>query len=242
MATLTRNLKVKTGDCEASHFDGEGVATKVTLSQGNIWLCNACLTEENKTLEMNKHALTSVEASRKIDAQIELKADVFNAATVPFIELQASILADDSIPADRKNAALIEECDKRIKHLTEVIFAEEAALMEKRNLRNALHVNAREVMTRLQAADQEKYRQFAVNYKPTAAVKPRKVVTAGTTTPKNRTPTTPATKFNKRDVQYFAAVHGVSPIQVQKVVVSKGMSPEDAAKYVAEIMAEIAEG
>ena len=238
-----RTNSPKKGDCEASHFDGLGLDVTITLTPSNIWLCKECLVKENETIALNKHAATStLEVSRKIDAQIELKPDVFNAATIPFIELQAAILADESIPADRKNAALIEECDTRIKHLTEVIFAEEAALMEKRNLRNALHVNAREVLTRLQATEREKYRHLesGVNYKPVVAAKPKKVTKVTTPTVKARTSAAPAKKFNKQDVMYYAAVYKVSPVQVQSIVVNKGLSEEDAAKYVAQSLGLIA--
>ena len=206
------------GDCECC------TRTDVMLrlsKTGNMMQCEVCREADEATRTIN--AKNVVEFSRKIDTQIELKQDVFNAATVSFVELQSAIDNNSEIPADKKSYALMQEVAARIDKLSSVIFADEQALVAKRNERHALLVNAQNVAARLHAVEREKFKQYDVNYKPV--------------TPKSVKPKTVNKKsFDKTAVFEAAKKYNVPAAQVQSVVTSRNMSPEDAAKHMAQLL------
>src|SRR5262245_36501752 len=94
----------KIGECEVcSNKD-----IKVIEQYPRFWMCEECATKEEKAekermkpeaqamrvREMNEKMQQSnaiLEKSRNIDMSIQVKADVFNAATIPAIELKQSI-------------------------------------------------------------------------------------------------------------------------------------------------------
>lgn len=213
------NNRPKKGDCEAC----DKVDVMLYLEFGNIWMCADCRAEQQAIATSNSKAV--IEASRKVDTQIELKQDVFNAATVSFVELQAAITANDEIPANRKDYALMEEVAARIDKLSKVIFEEEAALVAKRNERHALLINAQVVAAKLHISEREKFKQYDVNYKP--VTKP--VVKSPSKTPK--------AKWNKAEVVAACNKYpGVPMAQVQSLIVARNMNPEDAAKHMAGLL------
>jgi hypothetical protein len=212
---------MKKGECEVC------ARTEVNLilqKNGNIWMCDTCYADDVATTEKNTHARAVIDNARKADASIELKQDLFNAGTVSFIELQAAIEANTEIPADRKNFSLMQEVAARIEKLNVVIFTEEAALLQKKNERHALLINAQNVAAKLHAVEREKFKQYDVNYKPVTpkSVKPKSVKTPG--------------KFDKTAVFEAAKKYGVPAAQVQSVILSKNLSAEDAAKHMAQLL------
>ena len=218
---------VRIGECEASHFDGKGVDVPVRLVHGDMWLCADCILEEQRAEERSRDAALKVVESRKTDTLLELKQDVFVAGTVPFVELQAAIFANDAIPAEKKWAALVEEADKRYQTLTEVIFAEEAALVAKKNARHALHVNIQQVVSRLKETEKAKYANYNVNYKPVAITKKEKTVKAVKLDKAG---------YNKSELFDAAKKYSVPAAQIRAVMVRKNITAENAAKSIAEAM------
>lgn len=217
---MQTNRKTVKGDCETC------AATDVdlTLMHGNMLMCAACVVEENKA---TKNATQVVIESRTRDAAIELKQDLFNAGTVSFVELQAAIENNAEIPAERKQFAIMTEVAERIKKLDSVIFAEESALLTKKNERHALLVNAQNVAARLHEKEREQFKQYDVNYKPQVvkSVKPKAVKA-------------PTKKFDKAALYAACKKYNVEAFasQVQGIVVSQNKSYDDAAKHMAELM------
>lgn len=220
MNLTNRKTELK-GDCEAC----ERVDMKLTLvTPGNILMCEFCLAINAEAVERNKHAVQVIEDSRKKDAQIELKQDLFNAGTTSFVELQAAIVANSEIPAERKNYAIMEEVAARIELLNTAIFADEAALLAKKNERHALLVNAQNVAAKLHEKEREKFKQYDVNYKPQApkSTKPKAIVQKK-----------PAKAFSMSELKAAAAKYNVPLARVQQIAVARNISAEDAAKELA---------
>lgn len=215
------NRKTK-GDCECC----TRTEVELTMTQpGNILMCSECLADNLEAIEKSKHAVKVVETARKTDDVIELKQDLFNAGTVSFVELQAAIENNVEIPADRKQFAIMTEVADRIQKLDAVIFADEAALLAKKNERHALLVNAQNVAARLHEKEREKFKQYDINYKPVTpkSVKPKAVKPSGK-------------KFDKAALYEAAKKYGVPAPQVQSIVTAQNKSYEDAAKHLATLM------
>jgi len=217
---MTGKTAIK-GDCDCC------TATDVELKQmhHNMMMCSDCAAKEKEAIERNKQAAHVLDFARKADSSIELKQDLFNAGTVSFVELAAAIENNSEIPAEKKNFAVMEEVVSRIQKLDAVIFAEEAATLAKKNERHALIINAQNVAAKLKESEREKYKQYDINYKPVTpkSVKPKVVKTSGK-------------KFDKTALVDAAKKYGVPLAQVQSIVVSRNMSPEDAAKHMAGLL------
>lgn len=220
-----KNVVKKIGDCE---IKDEHKNVEVFLETGNIWMCEVCRDEEERLTKRNAESRAVIEEARKLDATIELKQDVFNAGTIPIMELQAAIEQNTEIPADKKLYALVAEMSLRIDKLTEVIFVDEAALKVKRDERAAWIVNIQNFQAKLRTEEREKFKQYDVNYKPQTpkSIKPKAVKA-------------PSKTFNKAALYDAAKKYDVPALQVQSIIVSRGMSADDAAKYLAELLGKL---
>ena len=211
------------GDCEVCS------ATNVflTLRHGDILMCPTCLEDDQK---MIASAEKVIDDARKSDATIELRQDLHLAGTVAFTELQAAIQNNPSIPDGQKNYALMVEVAARIEKLAAVIFADEAALLAKKNERHALLTNARQVAAKLQEKERAKFKEYDINYKPVTpkSVKPTRVPKASS-----------KKKYSKAELYDAAKKYNLPVAQVQSIVIARNMSPEDAAKYFAQLMGTI---
>ena len=215
---MTINTTTATGDCDCC----TRTDVKLRLSvKGNMMQCDECRAKDEATRTADAKNL--IEFSRKIDTQIVLKADVFEKTAVSFVALQGAVLANGDIPADRKDYVLLEEVSARMKTLTAAIFEQKAALVAMENERNALLHNAQQVAGKLRESDRAKFREFDVNYQPAPVKKPKTVKPA-------------KASFKKSEVMAAAAKYGVPAPQVQAIIVSKNMGPDDAAKYMAGLM------
>jgi hypothetical protein len=219
----------KVGECDACP------KTEVELYiSGKMVLCLNCFNAESAAIADNDAKLTSViETSRKIDAGVTVSTDVFNAATVAFIELQTAIAQDAAIPADKKNEVLVKTVEERIRHYNEVIFAEEAATLAKKNERYSWSKQIQEFVGKMRTEEREKYKKYNLSYTPAPvvikSVKPASPKKSGT-----------KTAFNLKACKEAAAKYGVDYVGVQSMVLSKNMTYDDAAKQLAAIIAAAA--
>ncbi len=208
---------ISKGECEVCGTPD----VKLRLQKlGNIMMCESCWADEQATVSANAKAV--ILTSQKIDSTIQLKADIFNATTTSFTELQAAILADDSIPADKKAETLLTRVAARMEVLNAAIFAENAALVAKQNERNALLKSAQEVHARLRESERAKFKQFDVNYKP-AAVKVSKP--KGDIKPKKA-------RFIRSELMAAAAESGLPASAIRTRMVSSNMTAKEAADYI----------
>ena len=213
-----------TGDCECC----DRINVVVTRRHNDL-MCSACIELEDNAINRQR-AVETIEKSVQIDATIELKTDIFNAATVPFTELRVAIQHNDAIPADQKEYELVKMAAERIKLMNAAIIADEQALMLKKNERHAWLTNVQEVASRLRTDYREKFRQFDLSYepKPVKSTKPKAVKAPGTDTTKTEV---------RKAVNEAAKKYSVDASVIRMMMLSRaGLSPDDAAKELAKLM------
>ena len=108
---------MKLGTCE--NCDKEKV--EIFAAHHNFMMCRECYDKEQEAMKQMNEAQRVIDTSRKIDTSITLKADLFNAQTVAFVELFAAIDANPDIPADQKQLAKTKECEARVLHFQQLL-------------------------------------------------------------------------------------------------------------------------
>lgn len=220
----------KIGECETCPSKD----IEISLHYGNMWMCAVCWDKEqafqkvNQSLEnQQKRVNEYLEKSRAIDSQIETKTDIFNAATIPAVELKTAILNDENIAPKDRDGKYADECMMRFLNLKRAIFEDREALQKKENEMRMWQVQVRTVAHQLSEKYREEFKQLNISYQP---VKPKSVKPAAAKTPK---------KFQKEEVNTMAAKYGVPAPAVQMLVVAKNMTPEDAAKLLSSSIAGV---
>lgn len=191
------------------------------VNGSKLRLCVTCYQAEVKAIADAKWINSTLATAKAVDNSVKLKADLFNAATISFVEMKASIDNDASIPSDRKVEVFMKAVQERITHLNDVIF----------NTKNELQSwsqNAQEFIGKLRTEEREKYKKFNVNYTP-AVVTPKKIKD----TSKSKAP---KAKFSLAEAKAAADKFGVPLISVQMLATQKNISVEDAAKQMADIL------
>jgi len=172
---------------------------------------------ERVEISNNKMAI-ALEASRAVDNAIQVRTDLFNAATTSIIELKATIDANADIT--NKPYALAEELTKRFEHHKQVVFELSEQIVAAGNSQKAIQIYLNQLANSLRAEEREKLKIADINYKPNPVkpVKTKSIKTTGSTK-----------KLDKVELRKYAAELGVSEFTLQMLCVSKGISPETAA-------------
>jgi hypothetical protein len=216
----------KKGDCECCPKTDQTLTLYMTM-----WMCPDCLESEKRLVAESQkpenqqarvNAVNSLmQQSKQIDSSIQVKTDLFNAATVASVELKAAIDHDESIAADQKQYAYANACLERFQHFQKIVFDQRQELLETENKMRMWQTQVQQAAATLRAELREKFKQFDVNYQPAA--------------PKTPKPAAPKTgkKFQKEDVRKYSAQYKVPEAAVQMLVVAKNMTPEAAAKHLA---------
>lgn len=221
--------------CDAefiTKIDNEGnekqVPIQLELMYNTILMCEPCRDKEiNLTAEINKpenvqkriddsnnRMDAAIRAARMVDESIQIKTDLFNAATVAIVTLKAEI--DNNPTIDNKPYALAEELTRRFTHFQNVIFEANKAIVDAANNQKAIQVYLNTLANQLRAEEREKLKISDINYQP-KAVKP--VVKKVTTKP----------KLDKVELRKYASELGISEFTLQMLVVQKGITVEAAA-------------
>ena len=236
MSTLQQQSKK--GECEVC--DKKDVT--ITCHYGNMWFCDECwateeasqasITAEQKQVRVEKfnESVESkvIDASRVIDNSIQVRTDLFNAATTAIVDLKKAI--DENPEIANKPYALAEELTTRFNHFKQVVFDAQQQIMEAGNHQKAIQVYLNQLANSLRAEEREKLKIADINYKP-ATVKPTVKRVSTSQTKKS-------TKLDKAELRKFAAELGVSEFTLQMVVVSKGITVEAAANILRRSIAE----
>lgn len=185
------------------------------LKQNNAPAAQQVRVEEstNRTLEN-----IALQKSREVDNAIQVRTDLFNAATTSIVELKATIDANAEIT--NKPYALAEELTKRFEHYKQVVFELSEQIVAAGNNQKAIQVYLNQLANQLRAEEREKLKIADINYKPNPVkpVKTKSVKTTGT-----------SKKLDKAELKKYAAELGVSEFTLQMLCVSKGITPEMAA-------------
>lgn len=220
----------KIGDCEIC----PKTDIEITVHYGNMWFCDECWTkeealaaknrspeEQQKRVDAYKDSVESrvIETSRAIDSTIQVRTDLFNAATIAIVDIKKAIDENPEIP--NKPFALAEELTSRFKHFSEVIFKAQESIIEAGNNQKAIQVYLNQLANSLRAEEREKLKISDINYKPQAVKSPvKKVSTSGTKK---------SGKLDKAELRKYAAELGIAEFTIQMLCVAQGITPEQAA-------------
>lgn len=226
--TGVTNPNEKTGNCEICDRTNVSIA----LHYGNIWFCIDCWTKEEKSTiansspEVQQTRLDTVNAthseylnsvvkeSNRIDSTINVRTDLFNAATVAIMDLKKSIDEDPAI--ENKPFTLASELKNRFEHYKQVVFELNEKVVEAGNNQKAIQIYLNSLANQLRADEREKLKISDISYKPGLVKSTVKKIST-------------SKKIDKVELRKFASELGVSEFTLQMVVVQKGISVADAA-------------
>lgn len=223
---------------------------EITPHYGNMVFCNDCwikeveatkkledpteqakrISEANARVELQRqnHPVGTtiginevLKQSREIDSNVQIRTDLFNAATVSIIELKKAIDADSTI--ENKPYALAEELKNRFEHHKNLVFELNQQLVEQGNNQRAIQVYLNNLANSLRAEEREKLRLADISYTPKA---PKPVSTKPITTKQTKK----STKIDKVELRRFANELGISEFMLQMIVVQKNISISEAAQ------------
>ncbi len=218
-----------------------GRAVSVQLKYGNMLMCAECTEKEEKLYAESQKpeniaariaaipsptpAITDInevlKASQNIDDSIQVRGDIFNAATTAIVELKKAI--DDDANITNKPYALAETLKARFEHFKNVVFELQQQIVEAGNNQKAIQVYLNQLANTLRAEEREKLKISDLSYQP-AKVKP------ATPKPIKTTGTQKSKKLDKTLLRKVAAELGVPEFSLQMIVVSKGVTIEEAGK------------
>ena len=216
--TVTR----KTGDCEGCDKHD----TIVRLFHGkNQWLCDSCAEAEierqvnsvrARQMELNPVETVLREAA-KVDSTVQVRTDLFNAATVAINTLKAAIDADETIT--NKPYALAEQLKARFLHFRDVVFEMNQKIVEAGNQQKAIQIYLNQLANSLREEERSKLKLTDISYKPST---PKAVTVKPVKTAK--------VKIDKVELRKWAGELGVSEFTLQMIVVQKNITVEAAAR------------
>lgn len=220
--TMSEYHNGKAGDCEAC--DKKDVRIR-PLHNKNLWFCDSCYeTEIQAQVDSVKNRLTetnpvqsALSQAAKIDSTIQVRTDLFNAATTAIVDMKKAI--DDDTSITNKPYALAEQLMARFSHFKQVVFELNQQIVDAGNQQKAIQIYLNQLANTLRAEEREKLRIQDITYKPG----PAKIV-------KPTTMRAAAKKLDKVELRKYAAELGVSEFTLQTVVVAKGLTVADAAK------------
>ena len=163
---------------------------------------------------------------KKVSAQdttIQVRADMFKAATDSIVDIKKALDADDTVT--NKPYALAEILKNRFEHFRNVVFELNEKLVEAGNEQRAIQVYLNQLANQLKVEEREKLKIADINYKPT----PPKPVKVKTDKP-IKTTGTKKVKFDKVLLKKTAIELGVSEFTLQMLATAKN-GIEAAAEY-----------
>jgi len=191
-----------------------------------MWFCDECYESEIQTqVESARIRLTEIRENpvnnaiteaAKLDSSIQVRTDLFNAATVAIQELKATIDVDTTIV--NKPFELATQLKARFLHFRDVVFELNQKIVEAGNQQKAIQIYLNQLANTLRIEEREKLKLSDISYKPTS---PKPTV---------KTVKTTAKKLDKAELRKFAGELGISEFTLQMVVVQKGISVEAAAR------------
>lgn len=213
----------KIGDCESCNKTNIPIRP---LHSKAMWFCDECYNIEidaqvNKVKadiakRTDNPVNTIIAQTRSLDASIQVRTDLFNAATTSIVTLKAAIDTDESI--ENKPFELALQLKDRFNHFKQVVFEMNQKIVEAGNEQKAIQVYLNQLANTLRVEEREKLKIQDINYKPgTVKIEKPKAVKSS------------ARKIDKVELRKYAAELGVSEFTLQMVVVSKGLTVEAAA-------------
>jgi len=224
MFPSTRKQITKIGDCETC----ARVNLPITLEHHNMWMCQVCVDDEKRAITTKiGEANALLEHARNVDEKVQMKPDMFMAKTVALPELRAAIEHDENIPADRKDSVYAQTCKERYLHFKDVVFKQRQELLEQEQEMRMWQVNMQEAASKLKKEEQDKYREFTINYQPTPAKKSKVSEPSGKTKK--------ASDYKRSELAEASKKYGFDVSAIRVIMLQKNMTAENAAKYLVEL-------
>jgi len=233
--TASQLDSTKCARCKRDEIDHTNRATCECCSNSgicdlyiDILMCQDCLEKENSHKRQEPERAVAVmninsiiDNARRIDQTVQVRTDLFNAATVAIVDLKKAIDEDGSI--ENKHFALATELTTRFNHFKKVIFEMSEEIVEKQNQQRAIQSYLNTLSNQLRVEEREKLKLQDINYKPES---PKPI--------KKSAPT--VKKVSKIEIREMANKYNVPELAVQMLCVAKNLSPEDAAKSLQKAM------
>lgn len=220
----------KIGDCECC----TATEIEVTLHYGNMWMCDTCWSKEKVLLDAAKevkveqqHVNKMLAESERIDSSAELKTDLFNAATIAMVELEAAIDNDSEIT--NKDFAKAEAAAKRVQHFKSLIFDKRKELNELENVQRAQQSRLQVLASRIREEERKKLQIESPDYAP---AKPKSAKPASERKPS-------AGKMKLDELKQAAEKVGLPADAVsgiRSIMIAKNLNALDAAKHLKEMI------
>lgn len=173
--------------------------------------------------------------SKAVDATIQIRTDLFNAATMSIVALKESIDKDDSI--SNKPYELAKILKEKFDHYKSVVFEINKQLVEAGNQQRAIQVYMNNLANSLRSEERDRLRIADINYRPQTA----KVPTVKKIGPAKK-------KFDKVELRNAVMAFnkeigkdsktGVTEFLVQGMVVSGNCSISEAIDKIRTMMAQ----
>ena len=155
--------------------------------------------------------------ARQVDESIRVSSDLFNADTMAIIERKK--LIDSNPDIENKPYFLANQLIEQFRHNKQVIFEANETIIKASNEQKAIQVYLNNLANSLRQEEREKLKISDINYKPESKVISR--------------PKAPSrTKLDLIALKKAASELGVSLIFIQQLVISKGISIEQAVDVI----------
>jgi hypothetical protein len=216
-------VKSKIGECESC----PAVGVEVKAWFGNMFQCNEC---HEKDMAHNspeaqeargvayKQEQSVLAEAKAIDDSIQVRSDLFNAATVAILDIKKTIDEDANIT--NKPYILAETLKSRFEHFKNIVFDLNQQLVEAGNQQKAIQVYLNNLANSLRAEEREKLKIADINYKPNQVKTPtvRTIKTTGTS----------VKKATKADIKKAANELGIPEFTLASFVLMHGGNLEAA--------------
>src|SRR3990167_3024308 len=185
-------------NAECQSCNNHGTLNPFGLGNTQALLCRDCIARETafimdaaeayQTPELQEARLAAynkvanpynelIRNARKIDEQIHLSTDIFNAKTVAFTDIRDAIWSNDEILPENKHFELARFCKERIAHFQSVIFDLDKKKIEAYSEQKAWHLSLNTLANSLRLEEREQLRVNDITYdvKMPKAVTPRTI-------------------------------------------------------------------
>ena len=224
---MTTRTDQKKGECEIREHNEE---RQLTLHYGNMWFCDECwqlenkLSAENQSVEKQQERVMKVNnvvlMAKKVDSQVELREDIYNAETTAIVDIQKAIQADEKIV--NKVFTLAEVITLRKSEFSKLIFDKQQEVAELRMRERAAQSILNSLSNQLHKEELEALKLKDSSYQPKAP----KVI-------KMREPKVSTKSFKITEVKALAEKYGISVASIRSLSVVRSITAEAAAKLIA---------
>lgn len=201
-----------------TEVDGKIVSNLITRESDII--CQPCLDKEKSVSSAPININEVLTKARDIDNRVQVRTDLFNAATVSIVELKKAIDSDDKI--QNKPFALASTLTERFNHYKQVIFELNEKVVEASNQQKAIQIYLNNLANSLRAEEREKLKLQDINYKPRDIKMP---VTPKAIKMSNK-------RLDKVELRKYASLLGIAEFTLQMIVIQKNLTVVQAYELI----------